>query len=170
MNNTHIPLLNESEMLAESDKISKPNKTSKMPKPDKTSKTRKTDKTSKKSGIFVIHEHDASHLHWDLRLEIGEVLKSWAVPKDPKDINEGLRRLAIQVEDHPITYATFEGVIPEGMYGAGTVKIWDDGEFILETEKEDKLTFQLKGKIMNGKYVLIKTKYRDNSWLFFKRN
>ncbi len=119
--------------------------------------------------IFVVHEHHASRLHYDLRLEIGGVLRSWAVPKEPP-VEEGIRRLAIQTEDHPIEYATFEGTIPEGMYGAGTVKIWDKGEFVLEEEKDKELLFELKGKKMTGRYALIKTRFKGkDSWLFFKR-
>ena len=119
--------------------------------------------------IFVVHEHNASHLHYDLRLEMGGVLRSWAVPKEPPE-KEGVKRLAIQTEDHPIEYADFEGIIPEGMYGAGTVRIWDRGEFRLEEEKDDRLLFELRGKRLMGKYVLIKTKFKGkDSWLFFKR-
>ena len=119
--------------------------------------------------IFVVHEHDATHLHYDLRLEIGGVLRSWAVPKEPPE-KEGVKRLAIQTEDHPLEYADFEGVIPEGMYGAGTVRIWDRGEFNLKEETDDKLLFELNGKKLSGEYVLIKTKFRGKeSWLFFKR-
>ncbi len=125
----------------------------------------------KKGGgrIFVVHEHDASHLHYDLRLEIGGVLRSWAVPKEPPE-KEGVKRLAIQTEDHPLEYADFEGTIPEGMYGAGTVRIWDKGEFSLEEETGDRLLFELKGKRLIGKYALIKSKFKGkDSWLFFKR-
>lgn len=119
--------------------------------------------------IFVIQEHFSSHHHWDLRLEIDGVLKSWAVPKDPWDINKGTKRLAIKVEDHPIEYASFEGTIPEGMYGAGTVKIWDGGDLVIEEVKENKIVFLLGGDKMRGKYVLIKTpRMGKNSWLFFK--
>ncbi len=119
--------------------------------------------------IFVVHEHAASHLHYDLRLEIGGVLRSWAVPKEPPE-KEGVKRLAIQTEDHPLEYADFEGTIPEGMYGAGTVRIWDRGEFRLEEEMSDRLLFELKGKRLIGKYALIKTKFKGkDSWLFFKR-
>jgi DNA ligase D-like protein (predicted 3'-phosphoesterase) len=119
--------------------------------------------------IFVVHEHDASRLHYDLRLEIGGVLRSWAVPKEPPE-KEGVKRLAIQTEDHPLEYADFEGTIPEGMYGAGTVRIWDRGEFRLEEEMSDRLLFELKGKRLIGKYALIKTKFKGkDSWLFFKR-
>ncbi len=119
--------------------------------------------------IFVVHEHHAAHLHYDLRLEIGGVLRSWAVPKEPP-VEEGVRRLAIQTEDHPVEYAGFEGTIPEGMYGAGTVKIWDKGEFVLEEEKDKELLFELRGKKLTGRYALIKTRFRGkDSWLFFKR-
>ncbi len=119
--------------------------------------------------IFVIQEHNSRRLHWDLRLEIGGVLRSWAVPKSPIDVNYGTRRLAIQVEDHPIEYSDFEGEIPAGMYGAGTVKIWDNGEFILEENKIDKMVFELKGKKMNGIYTLVYVpKMGENSWLFIK--
>lgn len=120
-------------------------------------------------GIFVVHEHHASHLHYDLRLELHGVLRSWAVPKQPPE-KAGIKRLAIQTEDHPLEYAEFEGVIPEGMYGAGVVKIWDKGNFIIEKEKENELLFELKGRRLIGRYALIKTKFRGKeSWLFFKR-
>ena len=119
--------------------------------------------------FFVVHEHNAKHLHYDLRLSIGGVLRSWAIPKEPPD-KEGVKRLAIQTEDHPLEYADFEGTIPEGMYGAGTVRIWDKGDFKLEKENENELIFELNGKKMIGKYALIKTKFRGkDSWLFFKR-
>jgi len=124
----------------------------------------------KYGSIFVIQEHHASHLHWDLRLEIEGVLRSWAVPKDPTDVNYGTKRLAIQVEDHPIEYASFEGTIPEGMYGAGTVKLWDNGELKITEETDNKLTFELKGKKLNGTYTLIHTpNLGKNSWLFIKK-
>ena len=119
--------------------------------------------------FFIVHEHDAKHLHYDLRLSIGGVLRSWAIPKEPPD-KEGVKRLAIQTEDHPLEYADFEGTIPEGMYGAGTVRIWDRGELTLEKDKENELLFGLKGKKLTGKYALIKTRFRGKeSWLFFKR-
>ena len=122
----------------------------------------------KQSSIFVIQEHAASHLHWDLRLEIGGVLKSWAVPKEPPT-EKGVKRLAIHVEDHPIEYGNFEGTIPKGMYGAGNVFIWDRGEFLLEDKTDNKLTFGLIGNKMKGRYTLIKVpKMGKNSWLFFK--
>jgi len=120
--------------------------------------------------IFVVHEHKSRRLHWDLRLEVGGVLRSWAVPKDPIDVNYGIRRLAIQVEDHPIEYAEFEGVIPEGMYGAGTVKLWDRGELKIEEEKDNKITFELKGKKLNGIFSLVYVpNMGEKSWLFIKK-
>ena len=127
--------------------------------------------TVKQAGgnIFVVQEHDATHLHYDLRLEIGGVLKSWAVPKEPPQ-EVGIKRLAIQTEDHPVDYADFEGTIPEGMYGAGSVRIWDRGEFVPEKINEKELLFELKGRRLSGRYALIKTKFKGkDSWLFFKR-
>ena len=120
--------------------------------------------------VFVIHEHDATNLHWDLRLEMGGMLKSWAVPKQPPRTKE-IKRLAIQVQDHLRSYANFQGTIPEGEYGAGKVKIWDRGKFHLIEKKKDKIEFELNGIKMKGKYVLIKTAYGnkpEKSWLFFK--
>ena len=120
--------------------------------------------------IFVIHKHFARNLHFDLRLEMDGVLKSWAVPKEPPTI-KGIKRLAIQVEDHPLNYADFEGEIPKGNYGAGKVEIWDAGTYELDDLKRDKIEFELHGKKLIGKYVLVKTKYgkqKDKSWLFFK--
>ena len=118
--------------------------------------------------IFVVQEHHATRLHWDFRLEMEGVLKSWAIPKGPPE-EFGIRRLAIPTEDHPIEYADFEGSIPEGMYGAGTVKIWDKGEFNLEEKTDKKLVFQLKGKRLIGKYALIKIMLRGKeSWLLFR--
>lgn len=123
-----------------------------------------------KGKIFVIHKHDASHLHYDLRLEMNGVLKSWAVPKEPPK-KEGIKRLAIMVEDHPLEYAKFKGTIPEGHYGAGTVEIWDNGTYELKEKDDKKIEFKLNGKKMKGNYVLVKTKYGnkpEKSWLFFK--
>ncbi len=118
--------------------------------------------------IFVVHEHHATHLHWDLRLEFDKVLKSWAVPKQPS-LKTGIKRLAIQVEDHPLSYATFEGRLPEGTYGAGLVKIWDKGTFKIIERKEDKIEVEFKGTKLKGRYVLIIFKKAGkNQWLFFK--
>ncbi len=123
----------------------------------------------KQGNMFVIQEHHASRLHWDLRLEIDGVLKSWAVPKEPPT-GSGVKRLAIQVEDHPVEYGSFEGEIPVGEYGAGTVAIWDKGTFLLRERNDSKLTFELEGNKMHGKYALIKMpKMGKNSWLFFKK-
>ncbi len=125
--------------------------------------------TPHKNPIFVIQEHHASHLHWDLRLEMGGVLRSWAVPKEPPT-EKGVKRLAVQTEDHPLAYADFEGVIPEGMYGAGRVKIWDRGSLEIIECIEDKIEFRLQGRKMRGEYVLLRFKRAGpNSWLFFKR-
>src|SRR3972149_4117880 len=107
---------------------------------------------------FVIHKHHASHLHWDLRLEMDGVLKSWAVPKEPPTTKE-VKRLAVQVEDHPLEYASFEGTIPEGNYGAGKVEIWDNGKYVLLEKTSNKILFNLKGKKLTGNYILIKTSY-----------
>ena len=119
---------------------------------------------------FVVQEHDASHLHFDFRLALDGVLKSWAVPKgvpeEPK-----IRRLAVQVEDHPLEYATFEGNIPKGEYGAGTVKIWDDGDFVLKERTNDKIVVELHGRRLKGAYALVRFKGKqrsDKNWLIMK--
>ena len=123
-------------------------------------------KTTGKS--FVIHEHHARRLHYDLRLERNGVLKSWAVPKGPPE-SQGEKHLAIQVEDHPLEYGTFEGTIPEGQYGAGTVKIWDKGLYELLVWDDNKIEILMKGDKMEGRYVLVRFKKAgENNWLFFK--
>jgi DNA ligase D-like protein (predicted 3'-phosphoesterase) len=127
----------------------------------------KVKKRSKGSPIYVIQKHWATRLHHDLRLEFEGVLKSWAVPKDPLEANKR-RLLAVQVEDHPLDYANFEGLIPEGQYGAGKVKIWDKGTFELINKKENKIIFKINGKKLKGNYVLVKFKPPKN-WLFFKK-
>jgi DNA ligase D-like protein (predicted 3'-phosphoesterase) len=119
------------------------------------------------SGIFVIQKHQARHLHYDFRLEMDGVLKSWAVPKGPP-LEPGVKRLAVEVEDHPLDYANFEGVIPEGMYGAGKVEIWDKGTYQLKHRDKDKIEFSLYGGKMRGDYVLIRFK-GDKNWLFIRR-
>ena len=140
---------------------------SKTPEP----KNNRQSTVANNKSLYVIQRHDASHLHYDLRLEIDGVLKSWAIPKIPPK-TKGLKRLAIQVEDHPLSYAKFEGEIPEGNYGAGKVEIWDEGTFEI-VEKEDKtLVVNIHGKKLNGEYCLVKTHYGskpEKSWLFFKR-
>ncbi len=121
------------------------------------------------SRIFVVQKHAARRLHWDFRLSLDGVLKSWAIPKEPP-VEKGVKRLAIQVEDHPLDYADFEGVIPEGLYGAGKVEIWDRGEFELIKRELDKIEVALHGRILNGKYVLLRyPKSGENNWLFFKK-
>ncbi|MFH1607692.1 MAG: DNA polymerase ligase N-terminal domain-containing protein [archaeon] len=137
--------------------------------------------------IFVIQEHNATNLHYDFRLEMNKRLKSWAIPKRPPK-RKGIKRLAIQVPDHDLKYAKFEGTIKEGLYGAGKVKIWDKGTYKLIGEDSKtpqaypetflkkmftrgKIEFELKGKILKGKYILVKTNYGskpEKSWLFFK--
>ena len=115
---------------------------------------------------FVVQKHKAHNLHYDFRLELGAMLRSWAVPKGPP-LEPGIRRLAIQVEDHPVDYIDFAGEIPQGEYGAGSVEIWDKGEFDLEKESADILEFSLRGKILSGGYALIHTD--DENWLFIRR-
>jgi len=121
--------------------------------------------------IYLIHKHQASHLHYDLRLEESGVLKSYALPKEPPT-RPGEKRLAIQVEDHPLSYADFEGLIPEGQYGAGQVEIWDRGYYLILEENEKMKEMLILGKKLSGVYTLVKIKGKENKarnlWLFFK--
>lgn len=118
--------------------------------------------------IFVVHEHHTKRRHWDLRLQIGNVLRSWAIPKEPP-AKPGIKRLALQVEDHEMDYADFEGDISEGEYGAGSVAIWDRGEYETLKEDENSMKIKLYGAILQGIYVLCKfPKAGQNAWLFFK--
>jgi bifunctional non-homologous end joining protein LigD len=134
--------------------------------------------------IFVVQRHKASRLHYDFRLELDGVLKSWAVPKGPS-LNAKDKRLAMMVEDHPYDYKDFTGIIPEGNYGAGIVEIWDNGTYAdLENSSKEKaekalraglkagnLKFQLFGKKLKGEFALVKLKgNEDNSWLLIKHN
>src|SRR5215203_1873422 len=142
-------------------------------------------KSNSKELLFVIQKHHASHLHYDFRLEVKGVLKSWAVPKGPS-MNSEERRLAQLVEDHPFDYKDFEGIIPEGNYGAGTVIIWDQGTYhpkestgnkeqdeklLIKQFYSGKISIELKGKKLKGAFTLIKTPARgDNAWLLSKSN
>ena len=126
----------------------------------------------KPGGLLIVHMHDATRLHWDLRLEMDGVLKSWAVPKGPS-ANVADKRLAVKVEDHPLEYGDFEGVIPEGNYGAGTVIVWDRGVWVpLEDPNEGlekgKLLFELRGYKLRGRWTLIKLKKTPKEWLLIK--
>src|SRR6266487_2395019 len=126
----------------------------------------------KPGGLLIVHMHDATRLHWDLRLEMDGVLRSWAVPKGPS-ANPADKRLAVKVEDHPLEYGDFEGVIPEGNYGAGTVVVWDRGVWEpLEDPHEGletgKLLFNLKGYKLRGRWTLIKLKKTEKEWLLIK--
>ncbi len=136
----------------------------------KTSEPEGKIKKSSKKLIFVVHDHHASHHHYDLRLEMDGTLASWAVPKEPPT-EKGVKRLAVHVEDHPLQYATFKGTIPEGNYGAGTVEIWDNGTYEIKHKDAKKIEFILHGKKLNGDYVLVKTHFGskpEKSWLWFK--
>jgi len=115
---------------------------------------------------FVVQKHQARSLHYDFRLEMEGVLKSWAVPKG-LPLEQGIRRLAVQVEDHPVDYIDFAGSIPAGEYGAGTVEIWDKGEFTLDRKEPDLLEITLSGKKLSGGYALIHTDGKN--WLVIKR-
>jgi len=119
-------------------------------------------------GVYVIQRHEATRLHWDLRLEVEGVLKSWAVPKEPP-VEKGIKRLAVQVEDHPLDYANFAGTIPKGEYGAGKVEIWDKGTYKLVDIKPNKIIFEIMGERLKGTYCLIRFK-EDKNWLLFKMN
>jgi bifunctional non-homologous end joining protein LigD len=138
-------------------------------------------KKGNKNGFrFVVQRHQASHLHYDFRLELGGALKSWAVPKGPS-LNPSTKRLAVMVEDHPVDYIGFSGTIPEGNYGAGTVEIWDNGNFepvdkkhevisekdALANLKKGELKFRLEGKKLKGEFVLVRLKDEKN-WLLIK--
>ncbi|HSF18149.1 MAG TPA: DNA polymerase ligase N-terminal domain-containing protein, partial [Vicinamibacteria bacterium] len=123
---------------------------------------------------FVVHRHEARRLHYDLRLEMAGVLKSWAVPRgfsyDPT-----VKRLAVRTEDHPLAYETFEGVIPKGEYGGGTMTIWDRGRYELvqaengpEAVDEGKLEIQLRGRKLRGEWHLVRTRSENHEWIVFK--
>jgi bifunctional non-homologous end joining protein LigD len=145
--------------------------------------TGKKSEKSEEKLAFVVQRHKASHLHYDFRLEMDGVLKSWAVPKGPS-LNPGDKRLAMMVEDHPYDYKDFKGVIPEGNYGAGIVEIWDSGTYTSLEEKDNakedekllkaaleagNLKFKLNGKKLKGEFALVRLKgSNSNSWLLIK--
>ncbi len=124
---------------------------------------------------FVVQEHHSKKLHYDFRLEMGGILKSWAIPKGPST-NPKDKRLAVMVHDHPLDYIDFEGEIPPDQYGAGKVYIWDKGEYeliegddpIKELEK-GKIVFRLNGNRLKGEFVLIKMKGKGENWLLIKK-
>lgn len=137
----------------------------------------KSTRPGKRQLSFVVQKHRATQLHYDFRLEFGGVLLSWAVPKGPS-LDPSVKRLAMQVEDHPLDYANFEGVIAEGQYGGGTVMVWDRGSWRAESEdievalRKGDLKFTLEGKKLRGSWVLVRTRgfasKADKSWLLIK--
>ena len=139
---------------------------------DKTPEPGPKEKRTRTGRMFVIQKHRATQLHYDFRLEVDGVLKSWAVPKGPS-LDPTVKRLAMQVEDRPVDYAKFEGVIPEGEYGGGTVMVWDYGTYKPENAddvslalRKGELKFSLNGKKLKGSWVLVRT--RDRQWLLLK--
>lgn len=116
---------------------------------------------------FVVQEHHARSLHWDFRIESDGVLRSWAVPKGPP-LEPGVKRLAVAVEDHPLDYISFSGVIPPGNYGAGEVMIWDQGTYETLEETDSALRLRLHGRRLAGVYQLVHT--RKNQWLMWRRD
>lgn len=141
------------------------------------------EKKGEDKSVFVVQRHKASQLHYDFRLEVNGVLKNWAVPKGPS-MNPSDKRLAMMVEDHPYDYKDFEGIIPEGNYGAGIVEIWDQGYFsdlngsgkyesesnIENALEKGDVKFKLFGKKLKGEFALVKTRnnYKENAWLLIK--
>jgi bifunctional non-homologous end joining protein LigD len=121
---------------------------------------------------FVVHEHHASRLHFDFRLEAAGVLKSWAVPKGPS-LDPADKRLAVEVEDHSLSYGSFEGTIAEGRYGAGEVRIWDEGYYEADADalsqlKKGKLTFRVFGEKLRGAFSLVRMSRGEGQWLLIK--
>lgn len=143
---------------------------------------KKIHKRAEGDNIFVIQKHDATNLHYDFRLEIDGTLKSWSVPKGPST-NPTIKRMAIPTEDHPMEYANFEGTIPKGQYGGGTVMVWDKGTFknlkkdgdgkavsLSDSYKMGSLEFSLQGEKLQGSYALVKMKggKMSGNWLLMK--
>lgn len=133
-------------------------------------------KKSRAGNLYIIQKHAASRLHYDFRLELGGVLKSWAVPKGPS-LNPADKRLAVEVEDHPVSYGSFEGIIPEGSYGGGTVMLWDSGTWEplkdpLKGLRDGRLEFSLHGEKLKGEWALVRMAPRanedKNNWLLIK--
>lgn len=118
--------------------------------------------------VYMVHDHHSQRHHFDLRLEFGGVLRSWAVPKGLSD-EPGVKRLAMEVPDHALSYAAFEGVIAEGSYGAGQVDIWDRGTFVVKEQAKDKLVVDLAGKKHRGIYHMVRTAMGGDgrNWLIF---
>ena len=152
--------------------------------PEPSGKVKKPSRAKPKPLSFVVHKHKASHLHWDLRLELDGVLKSWAVPKRPT-LDPGEKRLAMMVEDHPLEYGSFEGIIPPGNYGAGTVMIWDEGtyhaahhedrgeseEALRQGLEKGHISVVFNGKRLKGEFAIVRIKKAsDTSWLMIKKH
>jgi bifunctional non-homologous end joining protein LigD len=140
----------------------------------KTPEPAPTLKASRSRSLFVVQKHRASQLHYDFRLEADRSLKSWSIPKGPS-LDPTVKRFAVAVEDHPVDYANFEGVIPEGEYGAGTVMIWDRGTFVPENVtdvaaalRKGKLAVTLKGRKLKGRWALVRMGGRRR-WLLMKQ-
>lgn len=156
----------------------KKRKFAETPEPASSSRTKKS-----RALRFVIQKHHASRLHYDFRLELDGVLKSWAVPKGPS-LNPADKRLAVMVEDHPYDYRDFEGIIPPGNYGAGTVMVWDEGTYYVpnnETLKDSQkkmrkglakghLEFTLEGKKLHGQFTLVRMGKDEKNWLLIKHS
>ncbi len=150
---------------------------------DRTAEPFGGDRRRSNGRIFVVQKHDATNLHYDFRIEINGILKSWAVPKGPS-LNPKEKRLAVATEDHPMEYADFEGVIPEDQYGGGTVMVWDAGTYrnlkeehdgksktMEQAYKDGEITLWLEGKKLKGGFALVRTgKKGSDKWLLIKKN
>jgi bifunctional non-homologous end joining protein LigD len=147
--------------------------------PEPAGRTKKASARSRRSLRFVVQKHDASRLHYDFRLEMEGVLRSWAVPKGPS-LDTRDRRLAVEVEDHPLDYGTFEGTIPKGEYGGGTVLLWDRGTWLPDGDpvaawNKGHIEFELRGEKLRGQWKLVRLRDREGrdgraNWLLIKRS